>query len=336
MNLRTKQALRRLAAQDLAGRDVPEHGRRLPWEQPEPQSEGRSTAKIQRGTNRLGVLVAAAVAVGVLAVSMVMVNQSNLFAEPLETPPLLSFRDPVERDPAALLLHLAARAASQPVPRGAGAVFYADRREWQFTTAFGADSRYLGVEFSQYRQEIWRTADGTGRSLRRELNPPSGSRAITMDGPLKLSTSPGPAVGSADPEVLKQWFLKEGQGRTTAQWFENISRDWGLRAGEPAAAAALLRILANQSGMTIDGMTTDRAGRRAVAVSTPTDRPGDWFPRQRQHLLIDPETGLLLATELVGLAVDTDAVGAPVRTPATIGFTLWLSSALVPDTHSRP
>jgi hypothetical protein len=71
-------------------------------------------------------------------------------------------------------------------------------------------------------------------------------------------------------------------------------------------------------------------------VSTEADRPGDWFPKQRLYLLIDPHTGMLLAGEAVGLTVDEQAVGTSVQVPTTIGYQVWFPGVFVADKNAQP
>ncbi|SDY72669.1 hypothetical protein SAMN05421504_106528 [Amycolatopsis xylanica] len=143
-------------------------------------------------------------------------------------------------------------------------------------------------------------------------------------------------MGKATTEELTARLLEEGKGRTTGDWFETAAKIWTDRLDDPATGAALLHVLASLPDVTVEGATTDRAGRAAIAISTPVEKPGGWFPKQRQYLLVDPETGYLLATESVGLSSDEDAIGGPVDTPATIHYKVWLKSAFVTDTQTRP
>ncbi|TCO55689.1 hypothetical protein [Actinocrispum wychmicini] len=73
-----------------------------------------------------------------------------------------------------------------------------------------------------------------------------------------------------------------------------------------------------------------------MAISTTLTQSGGPFPHQRLQLLFNPDTGLSLGIELVALTADTHALGVPVGTPATIGYTLWEDVAFVPDTTTRP
>nr|BFF01033.1 hypothetical protein GCM10020241_27080 [Streptoalloteichus tenebrarius] len=264
------------------------------------------------------------------------------------TPPLLTFQPAAKQDAHTLLLGLAETASRQPALSGQGAVHYSLARQWVFTSSRDHSGQHLGSRLGEYKMETWRNPDGTGRSLRAEQNPPPGSNPVVMDMPLRPSeTTPTtsersrpdqetlPPVGRADANSLRERLLAQDSNRTAGQWFEVAASIWGGRAGDPASAEALLRILADQPDIKAEGTTEDRSGRRAIAISTDGVNGDSRFPEQRQYLLIDPQTGFFLAREQVALAVSPTA-GETVQTPATIGYYLWLKAALVSDTTTRP
>ncbi|WP_432981901.1 CU044_5270 family protein [Dactylosporangium sp. CA-233914] len=78
-------------------------------------------------------------------------------------------------------------------------------------------------------------------------------------------------------------------------------RDWFTTRAVPLATRAeLLRILANTAGVVWRGETTDRAGRKGLAVSLDDERA-------RHVLIFDPRTGEMLAWDDVERPVDTVA-----------------------------
>lgn len=111
---------------------------------------------------------------------------------------------------------------------------------------------------------------------------------------------------------------------------QDVIRDELTRLSqETAAAAADAAVVKRYTVLSALGELTGRE-REALMLSV-------WDGLSlRIHLLLDPESGLLLAMECVGLQANAAAVGSPVATPATIRYVLWLDSALVKDTTSRP
>ncbi|MCO1576445.1 CU044_5270 family protein [Crossiella sp. SN42] len=85
----------------------------------------------------------------------------------------------------------------------------------------------------------------------------------------------------------------------------------------PRQRAWLLRALADTSGFTYDGMTTDRAGRRGHSV-TLTDTSG--LPARRT-LVIDPADGRVLDREEM---LVSDPGELNVRVPAVISYEVYL------------
>ena len=87
----------------------------------------------------------------------------------------------------------------------------------------------------------------------------------------------------------------------------------------PSIDSGLWRMLAAEKDLVTLGDVVDRAGRPAVAITTSlaVAAPVRWV------LLIDPQTGSLLGTELI--AMDPHA-GYVVAVPAVVGFTAYLAS----------
>ncbi|MGW4397826.1 hypothetical protein ACWEHA_21265 [Amycolatopsis nivea] len=343
MKQRVEHALRRLAAQELPASASAERPRPRPWDQPEdPSAALRGTVSAASnqptaGVRRRRMLVAAGLTVAAVAGSVVGLNW--FFAStgaPIATAAALRFRPlspPVGS--ADVLTALADRAARQPAPGGNGGFLYLARDDAEFNTAQDTSARSLGSGLVKYRQETWLAPDGSGRFLRVEQeNPHAGAKnPLTMDGPLpgRFGTA---EVRQPTPEALRAWMLSQGSDRGTAGWFEKATA-WN-RLADPQAVAAYLRILAAQPGITVEGSTTDRAGRPAIAVSTVAADPGGWFPEQRRYLLLDPDTGLLLGAESMALTADAEAIGDLVTAPAVIGYTIWRRTAHVPTTAARP
>ncbi|MBN6038598.1 hypothetical protein [Amycolatopsis sp. 195334CR] len=235
-------------------------------------------------------------------------------------PPLLQFSPTaVASDPATLLHELAARARQHGGPPGSGGVLYSERSQWLFVTKLDVHGRDLGSELVERTIQTWLAADGTGRE---HQNPEDGHGPPAMERPLSAQ---GLLPGTDQEAALRQ----EGQGKSAEWWLEATLR-WGAQLHVPATAAAYLDVLAEQPGLTVEGHTTDRRGRAAVAVSAHSYQPDRGFPDQRRYLLIAPDTGQLLATELVATTAEGNDV------PTTVGYLLWNTTGFVADLHSRP
>ncbi|MFG2045518.1 hypothetical protein [Dactylosporangium sp. NPDC048998] len=158
----------------------------------------------------------------------------------------------------------------------------------------------------------WRAADGSERD-RTTLLPavypneesyryyqkhpvqPTGTPAANV---LDLPPNPDRAILAlpTDPAEIAKKLLTGGKPFL----FWNV-RDWFSSHAVPLATRAeVLRILANTPGVVWRGETTDRAGRKGVAVSL--DDKG-----ARHVLIFDPRTGEMLAWDDVERPVDTVA-----------------------------
>ncbi|MGZ4622426.1 MAG: hypothetical protein ACXVGD_10030 [Blastococcus sp.] len=100
----------------------------------------------------------------------------------------------------------------------------------------------------------------------------------------------------------------------------------------PALQAVLLRHLAAEPRVRLEE-TTDRAGRPGIAVSA-DDPPAHsgWRARHVLVLVLDPGTGMLLASEEIPLN-DADR---PVTPPDASSYTYWVRTGYTPDPDTRP
>jgi len=259
------------------------------------------------------------------------------------TVPALRFSPTQERDPRVLLSGLAGLAERQPGPAGSGSWLYRVGRQWNFGTAGSTSGQVLAAGLGEDFSQSWTGADASVRGRRASVDPPGGGGGtLVVDHPAKPAGEALPPVGAASAEQVREWLFGQvrsgtstspGDERSTAQWFEAVGSE--RAADDPVFAAVGLRILASLPGITVEGETRDRAGRRAVAVSAVSDRPGSRFPRQRLYLLIDPRTGMVLAREAVALTVDEDALGTSVPVPTTTGYRLWFPGVFVADERTR-
>ncbi|GGM70887.1 hypothetical protein GCM10012275_46670 [Longimycelium tulufanense] len=257
--------------------------------------------------------------------------------------PPLAFQSLAESDPRRLLLSLAERASRQPPPSGTGPYFYSRSRRWSIVTDQHVVFGTMGAGVDQLVEETWIARDGTGRMVRTpegddprspHMDVPVGSGPTrTPDATYHPDPSADDSMWDQPAEQLQARITREGAGRTTAQWFESATSLWERQAHTPALGAAIPRVLADQPEIRVEGATTDRAGRRGVAVSTMARDPRNGYAEVRRlYLVFHPETGFLTAVENVAL----DGLHVPVDPPATVHYTLWLDGGYVPDTETRP
>ncbi|MBB5959685.1 hypothetical protein FHS29_006306 [Saccharothrix tamanrassetensis] len=259
------------------------------------------------------------------------------------TVPVLQFTPGEERNPQVLLSGLAELAEKQPGPAGSGPWLYRVGRQWNFSTSVDTEGKLLGQGLGEDWSQSWTGGDGAVRWTRVSVDPSRGAwEPLAVDDPAKRQEDALPPVGTVSAEQVREWLLKQvrsgtstspGDERSTAQWFQAVSGD--RAADDPVFAAVALRMLASLPGITVEGETRDRAGRRAVAVSAVSELPGERFPKQRLYLLIDPQTGMMLAGETVGLTAGEGALGASVPLPATLAYDLWFPGVFVADKHTH-
>ncbi|MEU4333424.1 CU044_5270 family protein [Micromonospora lupini] len=185
-----------------------------------------------------------------------------------------------------------------------GRYMYHHTTVWGDPVMTSADGRHH-VAFAD-EMKIWQAADGTGSQVNKQLEPQYPDQESRDYWQRNLDV--GPTVGgspiplppieltppSADPSRLRE-LLKVQYGPGAAS--KEISTLYARYVVPRATRAEILRVLADVPGLRWRGVVTDRAGRAGVAV-TFDDRE-----HEAQFLLIfDPETGGLLAHEMLSLA----------------------------------
>lgn len=276
---------------------------------------------------RRRVLVAAgltAVAIAGSAVALPRLAAPPAYAD---TPSMLHYTPFASKESAMdALTQLADRARRTPVPLGAGAVHYIQTRNWYLGTAMTTDMRILNTRVAETLRDEWIAADGSGRILDVRDGQPA-----RWSGPHGSEPGHSFIVGRTVEELRAQ--LSQGYGgRSTAGWFKATREIWNQQVVTPELQSALLTILAAQPDVTVEGTTTDRAGRSGIAVSTTTKNSGELTPEMRFTLILNPDTGMLEAYEQIALQAGT----LPIHVPATTGYTLWLRQGYTPDTTHRP
>lgn len=287
-----------------------------------------SRPRIRSGSRRrMPVLVGATVVVAVTLLGVLLVpSLINGGTASAVTPLPLSYTASASiGDSATLLTELAAAAAKQPPEPGSGPDTYTKIQSWDFTTNQDVNGNVISSAVVPTVRETWAAPDGSGREVR--SNPqragttsqdfPPGSPTLYKDLP-------------TDPAALKKLLGQTHPDRDTNEWFVAVTDVWGVGRPVPAATqTALLQLLAGEPDITVLGTTLDRAGRTGVAISTDTNAGF----QLRNILVLDRSTGRLLSAEEVAL---TNSSEFPVTAPATIGYTMWLAAAKVPNAGSRP
>jgi hypothetical protein len=155
----------------------------------------------------------------------------------------------------------------------------------------------------------WFAADGSGRTSSTHLPtvyPNDESHRYWQNHPVQTTGTPGPFVydwpagraGPTKPPPSDPAALAKRIG--TRLPFASVRDVSSYYAVPLATRAELLRVLANTPGVVWRGETTDRAGRKGVAVSLDTG--------EAEHVLIfDSRTGEMLAWEEVERPADTVA-----------------------------
>lgn len=323
MNTRTASALSRMAAQQFptdppeVGADVAPHFNTAPH-----VAAGGIAAHPTRLTRRR-VLVAVGV---VVATSATLVGIPSLTGSPAyaETPPLLRF-SPLnsEENVMPTLADLAQAAANQPPPRGAGIFNYIHTKGWFLDVEQTTSGRVISSQVQPYDRRLWVDVTGAGRiqqTWNDEISTPSGTYRSGQ-----LFTAPT-MTGSA-PELQEQ-LRRANPDRSPAQWVAAIKDTWANEVVTPALQSALLQILSQQPVL-LEGATTDRLGRRGIAISVESS---DGDSRTKEILVLDPTSGMLLGYEEVALV----ARDLPIAAPATVSYIMWLSTGYVADTRTEP
>jgi hypothetical protein len=189
-------------------------------------------------------------------------------------------------------------------------------RDGGFIHQTGAESEFL----TEADRQRWIEA---GR-------PEIGNR--TMD--VRLSADDVRAVFrtdlSTDPDILFDQLERQSGGRGSGAYremFTLVADAFRESVVTPAQRAALYEVLARIPDVELLGPATDRAGRDGVAVAM--NEPANGI---RHSLILDPDTGILLAEQEVTLENNTFGVPAG----RVIGSATYLATAIVDGPRARP
>lgn len=223
------------------------------------------------------------------------------------------------------LVELAARAVGQPPPPGFGPYSYIHTRGWHPATAQMTDGRILDARVEETEREFWVAADGSGRI--EETRDGRRTRTSGLYGPGGLHPGPSAAVPAGVPAHVA---LRQSRSPLPVGCIEDMRSLWLIQTVTPELQAGLLRHLGTRSGLRLEE-TSDRAGRKGLAVSA-DDPPSRSGYRSRHVLVLDPETGMLLAAEDITL----QRGDLPAGMPDLYSSTYWVHTAHAPDPDTRP
>jgi hypothetical protein len=223
------------------------------------------------------------------------------------------------------LVELASRAEGQPSPPGSGPYSYVHTRGWYSATAQMTDGRLLDARVQETEREFWVAADGSGR-----IEETRDGRRSRMSGVYgRGGLYPGP-LAEAPAGVPAHVALRQSRSPLPVGWIKDMESLWQVQTVTPALQASLLRHLATQPGLRL-AKITDRAGRPGLAVSADDPSSGSGC-RSRHVLVLDPETGMLLAAEQIALQHGD----LPAGMPDLHSYVCWVRTGHAPDPESRP
>ena len=276
-----------------------------------------------------GVVLAACVA----ALVFVLVGTGSGSRVLAATPPPLVYHLDSAQSGRAVLLHLAAVAARQPVPSppASGRFAYVKYAGWYL------DVRVSGATATStfpppLVSEAWTRPDGYGRVIRRRA---TGGLRVTGStrGPIVEDFTIPSGVGraypllrlSTDPTVVARQLNAGDPPKRTEPvenfiWLTNLNMEQPV---PPNVESTILRVLASSPGLINSGSVVDRAGRPGIAVSLDSAFTG---VRMLGTLIFSPSTGSLLGEEetLIGNPGKLD-----VHRGAVLDYTVFLTSSYV-------
>jgi hypothetical protein len=331
MSTRTIKALSRMRAQEFPAPDlVRDLSTRTVLDghiEPMPPVERRLAAPV-RSLRRLAWATSGLVAAAIVGLALLVPTLTLGHTTDVPTATMLSYQPITTKESiVTLLTDLAADAAHQPGPSGTGLYHFVHTRGWYLSTSSTTDGHEYNARVEPVDRQQWIAANGSGRLLVTGSGaiqtPPSGDYAAGV-----LHTNFLTANSTAS---LRAELNEDHRSSGTADaWLGIIKDTWNGQVVPPALQAAMLEGLAQQRGVVVEGLTTDRAGRTGIAISATDSRPGT--PAARYVLILDPHTGMALDYEEIALA----AGGRPIQVPATVGYTVWLSSGYTNSVSEQP
>jgi hypothetical protein len=294
---------------------------------------GRTSRRVLRWVTAAALLAAvtAPFVVAVIGGEVRSTSQPSAGHQPAD-------RTPTARpaaDPKAVLERLARDVAAAPPDPARARYEYIDVRVWESTlpsTTMATTTTPPAFEGAPARRiQVWTTGRGGGRAVAIDEQhgcPPVSDQPIDdlgpFDGPLPtdsdalrrhiLHEHPEPAAPDAMPDVFGQ-----------------IAEFYGSRYVPLPTRQGVLRMLARQPGVGVQGEMVDRAGRTGLAVTWTYRLPAP-LAAMAKTLIFDPRTGWLLASH--SRTIPNPTTAPPLTDPGLQyeGYTLYLASAFTATT----
>jgi hypothetical protein len=240
------------------------------------------------------------------------------------TPPALSLAPAAPPSARSTLLRLAATAAGQPAP-ARRRYAYVHSQTWDWTRQVHASER---PDYPRYRIiTSWTAATGQGRVLTVQRTAGGFHTGPAVD----VRHDPTVDLDRSRAQLARTLGLGPGAPKSVVDQFTTVAAVALGQPVPPAAQAKLLRLLAADSGLVDSGTTTDRSGRRGVAVSiTSTPAAGSAV---RATLVLDPVTGGLLEADTT-LESSSGTIDVPVG--GLLGYDVFLRSGWVSEIGQAP
>lgn len=280
----------------------------------------------RRGPSRSMTMVLAAAVLSVLVV-VGATAVLQLRTPTVATPAALSFTPLPHQTPQTLLSGLARKAGAQPPPPGSGRYQYVRSTNYNLQTGQTTSGKLLSSGIELTHRQTWFAPDATGRILQSSPGDPTAFIDDTETRAGAMGYTPVPASGPVP--VLVQQLLRAHPHQSAGQWLTFLRETAMQQVMTPTLQQALLTLIAPLPGLTLDGQVTDRTGRPGVAISAVDNTRR---PPEKVILVLNPDTGMLLDSEQVALK----SGGLPITAPATIGYSIYLTSGYTPNTTTTP
>lgn len=294
-----------------------------------PAASDAAEARTERPWFRLNRPALVSIAAAAAVVVLVVVWSQAPTPVQAATPPLLSFT-PVGGEPSELLLGMSENTCDDPwetaEPNGDVVIVTHD---WNIATSIGANGE---VEWSRVEPEVLTRVMYPDGSI--AYSAVAGEPFVAPDQSLAGMPTPGTPLweNSFDPEEAGYWFADEfpetvddvagffrlysgfDDREGAANTFQDVNNLLVERVLDCGEQTTLLRYLATLPDIEVEGMTVDRIGRDALALSAINLEGGF-----EEYLFFEPTSGRILATERVYVGTERTDIGPPYVT----SYTAW-------------
>ena len=299
-----------------------------------------------------GGVVAAGTAVAASGELGRLLGAEGVEAQAMTTPPVLDLRRIAGRSPHDVLSQLAEKVGELAPDTVHGPYLYTKSWGWALNSAGDVPGGVANAAVPTVTEQWINTSDGAGRERRKYGKPyfpnPDQERdareAGLIEGKGLKDTTYGPGHFAQDSEWEVLLPFSTDPDRLLAQlkevnweggrliWGVSAMLDAAQRASggiiEPALRAAALRVLADQTDVTV-ATTTTWHGQQALAITQEGRHKAATF---RDSLLLDPATGYPLGGEEALLG---DPLKLNIAVPGTVSVNEILSRGTAKDSKHR-